>query len=110
MNLEFYHDPNGAPRRNFLENLAIMTRFMSERAIEVSNGSGFEDGLHPYIDGPVNWGIKGSLGSLKELKVLRTLEVALPVLLGWHVHRTIAKKCYFLFSTILSMSQDLSDQ
>lgn len=98
------------PRCQILEGLTITTGFVSDEAIEISNGGGFEDGLHPEIDGPVSWGIKGSLGSLKEFKVLKTLEVPLPVLLGWHVHRAIRLTDHLPDSLVeLTFRADLSD-
>lgn len=64
------------PRRKLLESLVITTKFGTfDEDIDLS----LEDTALSY------WGIKGSLESLKEFEVLKTLEVSLPVLLGWRV-------------------------
>ena len=58
-----------------IEYLAISVKFFTSSAMEVDWGGAYEKGEH--------WGIKGSIGSLKELTHLKSLEIPIVVLLGW---------------------------
>jgi hypothetical protein len=74
------------PRRSqLLEHLAISIQFWGHN---ISSGGGaFECGRNGDTDRKARLGITGSFGSFRHFTALKTLEVPLPMLLGWHVYR-----------------------
>lgn len=70
--------------RSSLEDLSLALNLWSSTAIDCG-----EKGL---------WGIRGSLGSLRDFEHLTRLSVSLPVLLGWHV------KCSVKLADVLPAS------
>jgi len=70
-----------------VEHLAISIRFVSSTALGISNGGASECGRGANGDWTVLWGIKGSIGSLKNLTALKSLEIPLPLLLDWYVNQ-----------------------
>jgi hypothetical protein len=78
-----------APRIILLQHLAISVKFFSTAPLDISDGPLREIG--PSLDGngdrTLNWGIKDSIGSLRDYSALKTLEIPLPVLLGWYFNR-----------------------
>ncbi len=71
-------------RKRHLEHLTISVDFYDEGAGFPELGGPFGvPGLNPY-----RWGLKGSIGdSFKDFTALKTLEIDLPVLLGWYPDR-----------------------
>jgi hypothetical protein len=73
------------PRSQLLEHLAISINFWGQK---ISRGGGaFECRRDGDMDRKARLGIKGSLGSLRNFTALKSLEIPLPILLGWHVYR-----------------------
>lgn len=80
------------PRSKALEHLSISITFYDSdpNNYEISRsslklGGAYECGRFGNIDAPVEFGIKGSFGSMKNFTSLKILEISPPVLLGWHV-------------------------
>jgi len=79
-------------RRKLLEHLSISITFYSSNSDHAGFspsifklGGAYEHGDFENEDHSVEFGIKGSFGSMKHFTSLKTLEISPPVLLGWHV-------------------------
>lgn len=64
-----------SPVKSTLKNLKLSICFVTDVALDVNNGGSYESGDA--------WGIKGSIGSLKDFEKLSQLEIPTPVLFGW---------------------------
>jgi hypothetical protein len=67
-----------------LENLAISIKFFITTTVDVSSGGTWEDGRDGNEGWAHNWGIRGSMGSLRSFTQLKALEISPVILFGWH--------------------------
>jgi hypothetical protein len=73
-------------RHKLLQHLAISIKFSSYIQLDLPKGGEWNHDLSNE-DQTADWGIIDSIGSFRDYIALKTLEISLPVLLGWYVNR-----------------------